>query len=338
MPTRNRWEFAGEAAASVLEQQAVALELLVVDDGSERPAPPGFAADPRVRVLRHERSRGVAASRNRGIIEARAPWIALLDDDDIWAPWHLSGLLAAVRAAGACWAFAGHIIITRRRAPIGNGPRPLVERDAVRQFLRTNPVGTPSCVLIAAETLRATGGFDERLSVMADWEMWVRLAAAGTPAVSRSFTVGYTLHRDNMSLDVDGVLRDWRLISERYGPQLEQLGMAFGDNQYFWRWWAFRCGQQGRRLEAARLFLLAARRGGGLRDLVRAIGVTPVIGWPVRLRRLILMRLSWLRRRSTPSADQLWLGSFRARAAASGASASRGRISQRWRVRTRPSP
>lgn len=93
LPTRDRWTLAEDALHSALGQQGISVEVCVVDDGSLRPAPPGFGDDPRVRLFRHDRSQGVASSRNRAIHAARGKWVAFLDDDDVWAPWHLQCLL-----------------------------------------------------------------------------------------------------------------------------------------------------------------------------------------------------------------------------------------------------
>jgi glycosyltransferase involved in cell wall biosynthesis len=316
----------------------VALEVCVVDDGSAAPAPYGFADDERVRIFRHAQSRGVAASRNRGVAEARGEWIAFLDDDDVWAPSHLEGLLRAVREQGARWAFSGYVHTTLTRAPIYDGPVPAVEADHVGQILRANPVGTPSCALVAAAALDDAGGFDEALSVMADWELWVRLAIGGRPAVSRAFTVGYAQHPGAMSLDVDRVQAEWAYVATRHEDALVRLGLVFADNQYFWRWLARGYAWHRRRRDAIRYFLRAAGRGGGGRDVVRALAVIPVLGWPILLARRLLGLFRRRRRlRRAASARHAWLQPFEASPAA-GAAGPLGWISQRWRVRTRPSP
>lgn len=307
LPTRDRWGLARDALHSALGQRGVSLEVCLVDDGSLTPAPRGFDDDPRVRLFRHDRSRGVAGSRNHAILEARGKWVAFLDDDDVWAPWHLQRLLRPLAENGARWAFSGHVMTTLRRKPVCNGPIPAVESDLVRQFLRINPVGTPSCACVETETLRSIGGFDEQLSVMADWDLWIRLAMAGRPVTSDAFTVGYAQHSGGMSLDTDGVQAEWAYIAARYKSELERLDVTFADNEYFWRWLAQRYERRRRRRAAAHLYLRAGVRGGGFRDIVRAIAVIPVIGWPIRMRRWIM---TVLRRRQKPASVHVWLQLF----------------------------
>src|SRR4051812_37930708 len=116
IPTRDRWPILGRALASALGQEAVAVEVVLVDDGSREPAPAWVTgiADSRVRLLRHEASRGVARARNRGLEEATGRWVAFLDDDDLWAP---DKLAVQVRAAGerdAVLAYTGVLWVDER--------------------------------------------------------------------------------------------------------------------------------------------------------------------------------------------------------------------------------
>lgn len=102
IPTHNRPGLLREALASVAAQTCTDWEVVVVDDGS---TPPIDAAaletivGPRLRLVRHEQPRGVAAARNSGFAAARGELIAQLDDDDRLAPEALSAAAAALRDA-----------------------------------------------------------------------------------------------------------------------------------------------------------------------------------------------------------------------------------------------
>ena len=50
------------------------------------------------------------------------------------------------------------------------------------RLLRTNAIGSPSAVLARTELVRAVGGFDEELALLADWDLWLRLAAVARAA------------------------------------------------------------------------------------------------------------------------------------------------------------
>lgn len=88
IPFYNGEAFLKSAIDSVLNQTFTNLELLLVNDGSTDASVSIVQAytDPRLRVLHNEGNRGVIYSRNRGIAEARANVVALLDADDIAVP------------------------------------------------------------------------------------------------------------------------------------------------------------------------------------------------------------------------------------------------------------
>jgi glycosyltransferase involved in cell wall biosynthesis len=90
-----------EAVRSALAQEGPALEVVVVPDGDD---PEAVAAlkrvdDPRMRLALPGARVGNAEARNVGIRAARAPWIALLDDDDLWLPGKLAAQIAAARSS-----------------------------------------------------------------------------------------------------------------------------------------------------------------------------------------------------------------------------------------------
>ncbi|MFL5913404.1 MAG: glycosyltransferase, partial [Gaiellaceae bacterium] len=89
IPTYDRDTYLAEAVQSCLAQDFSDLEVLVVVDGSANPRTDEVLAsfdDPRLRVVRHERNRGIAAALNTIFREMRGELMALLGDDDICAP------------------------------------------------------------------------------------------------------------------------------------------------------------------------------------------------------------------------------------------------------------
>lgn len=101
IPTRDRPALVVRAVQSALQQTFREIEVIVIIDGEQGG---GGTADSLVR-LGDERVRfiplleqvGGAEARNIGVREARAEWIALLDDDDEWLPAKLAEQMAALR-------------------------------------------------------------------------------------------------------------------------------------------------------------------------------------------------------------------------------------------------
>ena len=81
-----------EAVDSILQQEFGPFELILCDDGSEEPVRSWLETlqeDSRVRLLRNRKNRGLAASLNRCIGEARSPMLIRQDGDDRSRPGRL---------------------------------------------------------------------------------------------------------------------------------------------------------------------------------------------------------------------------------------------------------
>ena len=89
-PYYNGRNFIEDAVNSVLMQTYEDFEMIIVSDAS--PDNPIelldqlAGMDKRIKVLTHEKNRGIAAARNTAIRQAKGDCIALLDQDDLWLP------------------------------------------------------------------------------------------------------------------------------------------------------------------------------------------------------------------------------------------------------------
>lgn len=100
IPTYNRARLAERAITSVIHQSHSPAEIIVVDDGSTDDTEGVVRRFGRsVRYVRQQNSGG-AAARNRGVVEARHPWVAFLDSDDLWTTSHLERIAGAIAATG----------------------------------------------------------------------------------------------------------------------------------------------------------------------------------------------------------------------------------------------
>ncbi|MFC7547008.1 glycosyltransferase family 2 protein [Plantactinospora sp. GCM10030261] len=98
VPTRDRPELLARAIRGILDQDYPGtIEVLVVFDRSE-PDPGLETIDGRrsVRVLRNDRTPGLAGARNTGILAATGDLVAFCDDDDEWLPGKLAAQVAAL--------------------------------------------------------------------------------------------------------------------------------------------------------------------------------------------------------------------------------------------------
>ena len=96
MPAFNVDPYITETIDSVLKQTFQEFELIIINDGSTDGTEAVISAfqckDPRI-VYYKQNNRGVAASRNQGLLMARGESIAFLDADDLWDPYFLEKAL-----------------------------------------------------------------------------------------------------------------------------------------------------------------------------------------------------------------------------------------------------
>lgn len=259
IPTHNRWSFLSTLALpSALGQQQTRHEVVVVDDGSDDETSRLHELDHRrLRVIRHERPLGVSAARNAGVDAARGEWVAFLDDDDLWSPLKLRHQLDALRASRASFVYSDIVVRDERRGVTYELMAP--ESDDLESKLLARYVipGGPSNIVASTELVRRLGGFDENLSMTADWDLWLRLARAGKGVRCPGVLVATTAHTANMP--VRSSWRELALDLDRFVAKHAPDGLAI-DRAGFARWLALQRQGAGSRLDPAyRLIGLSLR-------------------------------------------------------------------------------
>jgi glycosyltransferase involved in cell wall biosynthesis len=305
IPTRNRGLLLTTALRSVLWQREVSLEVIVVDDGSNDDTGAVVTAvdDPRVGLLRHDRSQGLSASRNHGAQEAKGEWLAFIDDDDLWAPRKLSGQIQAANASGRTWVYTGCVNVDDGLTILGGDPPPSPE-EVARLIYRRNVIpGGGSNVVLHRDAFRRAGPFDVSLRRVEDWEMWIRLAKQGPPAWVPEPLMAYRYHSTNMSLDVDAMIEAVATIERRYGISILRGPL--------YRWIASSYLRTGQKAHWLKYLSLAATRGD-VREVAGDIGIA--VKWRVhRMLRRPKPALADLPNPDWTTQAQQWLDELRSR-------------------------
>lgn len=169
-----------DAIASVRQQSHPAWELLLLDDASPEPHVARVLAeaareDRRIRVFRHDATGGIAVASNQLLAEARGAYAAFLDHDDTLHPRALELVARALAAwPGTDWLFSDEDVID------GDGrhgePR-LKPGWSHHLLLAFNYVA--HLRVVRTETLRRVGGHREGLDGAQDWDLALRVLAAG---------------------------------------------------------------------------------------------------------------------------------------------------------------
>ena len=186
VPTWNRAATIEASVASVLAEEGVSVEVVVVDDGSsdDTVARLERRADPRLRVLAREHA-GIAASRNAGVAASTSRYVAFHDSDDIALPGRLSRPVQHLDAHPAL----GFVIQNGRMLPPPDRASEPVEpwiAPAVAKRLAARPVtvaevfrwnlGQLQGMCFRRPSLAAAGPLDGSFRILDDLDLVLRVA------------------------------------------------------------------------------------------------------------------------------------------------------------------
>ncbi|ABF44086.1 glycosyl transferase, family 2 (plasmid) [Deinococcus geothermalis DSM 11300] len=185
IPTHRRADLLlRRALPSALGQTLQELEVIVVVDGADPETLAGLATvrDARVRVVALRENVGGAEARNVGIRQARAEWVALLDDDDEWLPHKLERQWEAARRSPHRFPVLACGWIVRRPEYDTLSPVRLLEPGErigdyliARKTLLTPECGLTSTLLFARRELLLRMPFTPGLPKHQDWDWLLRV-------------------------------------------------------------------------------------------------------------------------------------------------------------------
>ncbi len=177
--THDRQDLLTRAIRSVIEQTYPNIELIVVDDASEKK----YERIPKNTNIQYiyipkEESRGGNHARNLGISAAKGEYIAFLDDDDYWLPTKIQEQVDLIEEKGC-----GLVYCPKTREVVLNGETnyynetayPSNRGDMSKKILYTICT-TTSCILVKRSLLNEIGNFNESLKFWQEYELTIRLA------------------------------------------------------------------------------------------------------------------------------------------------------------------
>ena len=217
MPAYNAEAFIREAIESVFAQTVTPAEFIVVDDGSTDNSA-RIAESMGVRVLRQANA-GLAGARNRCVREASQPWVAFIDDDDLWEPKKIERQMeVAAKNPEVGLVTCDFTIFDENRTIVSSGlekyredyelqPKRRCEGGAIidrldERFAAAHYFLLPSYVMVRRDLLETVGWFDEALENAEDFDCFMRVIARAAFAIADPLLVRRREHENNASSQV----------------------------------------------------------------------------------------------------------------------------------------
>ena len=273
VPAYNASYYIASAIRSVMAQTFQDWQLIVVDDGSTDTTAAVVESfrevlGSKLTFIRQE-NKGLPAARNTAIRNASAPYLALLDADDIWLPNRLEKSVAALEenpSAGLAYGLVTHIDEHGKLGTTFTGnPRFASGRIARPIYLKEVDLPCPTMTFRRSCT-DSVGLFDETMRATEDRDLWFRIALRYEVAFIPEVIALYRLSSQSMSSDLDRMLRaQLNFIQKHYG----QPGIGF----------------VARQIATSRIYKQRAdglwarsRRGDALLSSLKAVAI-----WPFRI-------------------------------------------------------
>lgn len=130
IPCHNVERYLIDCVRSLRQNTDDSYEFIFIDDAStDRTGElleQAVATLPLARLLRHDRNRGLAATRNTGLDAARGTYVAFLDSDDLVAPGYYRQLVGSISGLGVDFVRTDHVRFSGSRRVVDRirfGPR-----------------------------------------------------------------------------------------------------------------------------------------------------------------------------------------------------------------------
>ena len=201
MPVRNGSAYLGAAIESVLTQSFTDFEFLILDDGSTDDSLSVLHSyarrDPRIRLTSRE-NRGLTATLNELLDNARGEFIARIDADDIAAPERLTRQVDFLQAQPQVLCVGGAFDLIDDAGRFLTTLYPPTSDDEIqRQLLRGHCAINHPTIMARLRPILAVGAY--QCDLVEDHDLWLRLGERGQLANLSEVLLRYRVHSASLS-------------------------------------------------------------------------------------------------------------------------------------------
>lgn len=206
IPAYNSARFIARTINSALNQTYENIEVVVVDDKSSDDTVEVVRAigDTRVRLICNEENLGMTGNWNRCINEALGEYIKLIPADDVVYDTCVEKSVAILeKNTDVSLVIVGTDLINNEDKIIGayaHWPKEGIfdgKKIAKKSVMLNNFFGNPVCALFRKEDFVKSGGFDEDIPYILDFDLWLSLSSFGKVAVIKEKLSGFRVRKDS---------------------------------------------------------------------------------------------------------------------------------------------
>jgi glycosyltransferase involved in cell wall biosynthesis len=220
IPLYNKETSIERVIRSVLQQTHPDFELIIVNDGStdNSLAEVEKFRDSRIRII-DQPNAGVSAARNKGVEEAKFDYISFLDADDWWDINYLEEVNKLILDFPDAVAFATSLVIVENtkitspesilpesfRGEITNYSNTVYQsvlKYRKNKAIQNQTLFHSSSITINREVFNKSKGFNTKLKIMEDWELFFRIGELGKVAYYNKDLAHYNKDSENRSSGV----------------------------------------------------------------------------------------------------------------------------------------
>lgn len=212
IPCHNCAKFIAQAIESVIIQNDVEWELLIVDDGSNDSSKTiiqnFIKKDSRIQYLALNKKSGVAKARNTGIKNAKGRYIAFLDSDDYYLPNKLAKQIAFMQKKSLALSYTSYQLADKNDQSLGEfitKPNP-----TYAELLKTSCIG---CSTVIYDTKISGKVYFPEMAIRADYVLWLSILKTTNAigGILEPLSV-YRIYKQSISNNkINAALYQWRV-------------------------------------------------------------------------------------------------------------------------------
>ncbi len=247
IPCYNHAHYLPDAINSVLAQTYTDWEAIIVDDGSTdntREVAARFT-DTRIRYI-YQENRGLSGARNTAIRAAEGEYLTFLDADDLLTPTFFETCLAVLCAdTDLAGVYTRNHFVDETRNILPRVGGQALAGTAFRKHILEGGFFPVHAVLVRRATIVEAGMFDEQLTSLEDWDLWLRISARYSLQGIAEPLVFYRVYAGSMSTDAARMHANRiAVLTKHFGP-LEGDSDEWSEEKRHAYGFAFRSGANG---------------------------------------------------------------------------------------------